>query len=75
MENADMVGTDLTLSIHSYILKHIENSTEPSPLLKEKVANGELGFKSGKGFQEWTAEEIAASKKGLLEYLLDVTKK
>jgi 3-hydroxybutyryl-CoA dehydrogenase len=72
MENADMVGTDLTLSIHSYILKHLENSPEPSPLLKEKVENGQLGFKSGKGFQEWTAEEIDKSNKELREYLIKV---
>jgi 3-hydroxybutyryl-CoA dehydrogenase len=74
MENADMVGTDLTLSIHNYILKHIENSTEPSPLLKEKVKNGELGFKTGKGFQEWTPESIAGSRKDLIEYLIKVTR-
>jgi 3-hydroxybutyryl-CoA dehydrogenase len=68
-----MVGLDLTLQIHSYILKYIENSTEPSPLLKEKVAKGELGFKSnGKGWQEWTPEAIAASKKNLSEYLIKV---
>jgi 3-hydroxybutyryl-CoA dehydrogenase len=72
MENADMVGTDLTLSIHSYILKHLENSTEPSPLLKEKVEKGNLGFKSGSGFQEWTPEEIAESNKSLREYLIKV---
>lgn len=72
MENADMVGTDLTLSIHSYILKHLENSTEPSPLLKEKVEKGELGFKSGKGFQDWNKEEAEESNQGLREYLLKV---
>jgi 3-hydroxybutyryl-CoA dehydrogenase len=72
MENADMVGTDLTLSIHSYILKHLENSAEPSPLLKEKVKNGELGFKSGKGFQEWTSEQINESNASLREYLIKV---
>lgn len=72
MENADMVGTDLTLAIHSYILKHLENSTEPSPLLKEKVQKGDLGFKSGKGFQEWTAEQAKASNESLREYLLKV---
>lgn len=70
MENADMVGTDLTISIHSYILKHLENSVEPSPLLKEKVEKGELGFKSGEGFQKWTAEEIRESNDSLREYLI-----
>ena len=72
MENADMVGTDLTLSIHNYILKHLESSGEASPILKSKVENSELGFKSGKGFQEWTPEQIANSRKQLSEYLIKV---
>jgi len=72
MENADMVGTDLTLSIHSYILKHLENSTEPSPLLVEKVKQGNLGFKTGNGFQEWTEEKVKESNAGLREYLIEV---
>ncbi|MPW24715.1 3-hydroxyacyl-CoA dehydrogenase family protein [Alkalibaculum sp. M08DMB] len=74
MENADMVGTDLALSIHTYLLKHLENSTEPSPLLKEKVEKGDLGFKTGKGFQEWTPEEMQESRDNLLKYLIKVTK-
>ncbi|UCB50437.1 MAG: 3-hydroxyacyl-CoA dehydrogenase family protein [Deltaproteobacteria bacterium] len=74
LETADMVGTDLTLAIHNYILKYIENSPEPSPLLKKKVEEGDLGFKSGRGFQEWTPEEARKSRKRLQEYLLKVTK-
>ena len=54
LENADMVGLDLILSIHDYIFKSLESSREPSPLLKEKISRGELGFKSGKGFYHWT---------------------
>lgn len=74
MENSDMIGADLTLAIHKYILKYIENSSEPSPLLEEKVANQELGFKTGKGFQEWTPEKMQQSKENLLKYLIKVTK-
>jgi 3-hydroxybutyryl-CoA dehydrogenase len=55
LENADLVGLDLTFQIHDYILKHIESSPTPSPLLKEKMDAGELGFKSGAGLQEWSA--------------------
>lgn len=72
MENSDMVGTDLTLAIHSYILKHLENSTEPSPLLVEKVKNVDLGFKTGKGFQNWTDDQVQASNSRLREYLIKV---
>jgi len=72
MENADMVGLDLTLAIHDYILPHLESSGEPSPLLKGKVAAGDLGFKSGRGFQEWSAEDADASRRRLVEYLVHI---
>jgi 3-hydroxybutyryl-CoA dehydrogenase len=75
IENADMVGLDLTLSIHDYILKYLESSPYPSPLLKEKVEKGELGFKTGKGFQTWSAEEAEKSRSKLLEYLIEWTKR
>lgn len=74
MENADLAGTDLTLAIHNYVLKHIEDSHEPSPILKEKVEKGDLGLKTGKGFQEWPAERATALRTGLVNYLLKWTK-
>lgn len=74
LENADMVGLDLTLAIHQYILKHIERSPEPSPLLKEKVKRGELGFKTGRGFQEWSREAAERVRRNLVEHLLEWTK-
>ena len=70
LETADMVGLDLTLQIHDYILQHIESSPKPSPLLREEVAKGELGFKTGKGFQQWSPEEIDQSRKNLVDYLI-----
>jgi 3-hydroxybutyryl-CoA dehydrogenase len=75
IENADMVGLDLTLSIHDYIFKHLESSKTPSPLLKEKVQKGELGFKTGKGFQNWTPEQAKLSRERLLDYLIEWTRK
>ena len=74
MENSDMVGNDLVLAIHDYLLKHLESSPDPSPLLREKMEKGELGFKSGQGFQSWSDEEIKASRKNLQQYLLKVVK-
>ena len=72
MENADMVGLDLTLAIHDYILPHLESSGVPSPLLRSKVEAGELGFKTGSGFQEWSAEKAEASRLRLVKYLVHV---
>ncbi len=70
MENADMVGTGLTYNIHDYILKHLEDSHEPSRLLKELKDTGKTGFQSGEGFQKWTEEQAAASSASLNEYLI-----
>ena len=73
LETADMGGLDLTLAIHSYVLKFLEDSHEPSPLLREKVAKGELGFKTGgTGFQAWTPEQMKATRERLLDYLARV---
>jgi len=74
LENADMVGLDLTLAIHDYILKYLESAPEPSPILREKVERGDLGFKTGQGFQKWSAEEADRARRNLVEYLLDWTK-
>lgn len=74
MENADLAGLDLTFAIHNYVLKHIEDSHGPSPILKEKVEKGDLGLKTGRGFQEWPAERADGLRQGLVNYLLKWTK-
>ncbi|ARQ00590.1 3-hydroxyacyl-CoA dehydrogenase family protein [Pseudorhodoplanes sinuspersici] len=57
LENADLVGTDLTLAIHKTVLPAIESRPGPSPYLEQLVAEGKLGFKSGEGFRKWTPEQ------------------
>ncbi len=71
MENSDLVGIQLTYNIHNYILKSLADNHEPSPLLQEMLDRGELGFKSGKGWQEWTPEQIEYENRHLKEYLID----
>lgn len=75
--NSDMVGTQLTWNIHSYVLAHLADNHEPSPILKTMLDEGKLGFRAepdaeGKrtGFMSYTDEEIAKINAGLNEYLI-----
>ena len=72
VETADMVGLDLTLAIHNYILKYINADPTPSSTLQARVEAGELGFKSGSGFLEWSSSDIAASRQRLANYLINI---
>jgi len=69
LENADLVGTDLTLAIHKTVLPDIESRPGPSPYLEKLVAEGRLGFKSGEGFRQWTPEEQAALRAKVVQHL------
>lgn len=69
LENADLVGTDLTLAIHQNVLPHIDSRPGPSPYLEKLVADGKLGFKSGEGFRTWTPEAQTALRAAVVQHL------
>ncbi|MEO1579943.1 MAG: 3-hydroxyacyl-CoA dehydrogenase NAD-binding domain-containing protein [Pseudomonadota bacterium] len=60
LENADLVGTELTLDIHENVLFDLESRQGPSPYLRQLIADGRLGMATGQGFREWTPEEADA---------------
>src|SRR6058998_1381355 len=52
----DLVGLDVRLAIADYLFQALEDRRfEPPQILRDKVARGELGQKSGKGFYNWSA--------------------
>lgn len=69
LENADLVGTDLTLDIHDTVLADLERRPGPSPLLQQLVAEGRLGMKSGEGFRRWTPEEAKTVREKVVRHL------
>jgi 3-hydroxybutyryl-CoA dehydrogenase len=51
----DLVGLDVRLAIAETLRRELGGDHyEPPQLLRDKVAAGELGKKSGKGFYEWS---------------------
>lgn len=69
LENVDLVGTELTRSIHSYVFPALDRATTPSPYLDRLIAEGRLGFKNGRGFRDWTPEQQAAVRGRLTKHL------
>ena len=50
----DLVGLDVRLKIAEYLHRELaDEKFAPPRVLREKVARGELGKKTGKGFYEW----------------------
>lgn len=70
LENADLVGTDLTLDIHNTVLADLETRRGPSPYLEKLVADGRLGMKTGEGFRTWTDAEAKATRERVARHLL-----
>jgi len=69
LENADLIGTDLTLAIHENVLPAVESRPAASPYLQKLVADKKLGFKSGEGFQKWSADEQKALRAKVMQHL------
>lgn len=53
MENADLVGLELTLSIHDYLLPRLTPPSQPSAGLRERIAAGRTGMEAGEGWRRW----------------------
>jgi 3-hydroxybutyryl-CoA dehydrogenase len=69
MEQSDLVGLDLTLDIQNVLLASLDRSTEPTQFLKDKVAAGKLGMRSGEGLRQWTPKSAEAVRERLRRFL------
>ena len=74
LENADLVGTDLTLDIHQNVLFDLDNRQGTSPYLQNMVNRGELGMKTGQGFRSWTKEDSIVTGQRVSKHLQKLAK-
>ncbi|GAB12028.1 putative 3-hydroxybutyryl-CoA dehydrogenase PaaH [Arthrobacter globiformis NBRC 12137] len=54
LKTTDIVGLDVRLGIAEYLHSTLGERFAPPQILRDKVARGELGRKTGKGFFDWT---------------------
>ncbi len=53
LRSTDLVGLDVRLAIAEHLRRELGERFAPPQLLRDKVARGELGKKSGQGFYNW----------------------
>ena len=58
LEHIEAAGLDLCQNVQRTVLPEISNRTDPSPLFAELVDNGNLGYKTGKGFYDWSVKDM-----------------
>lgn len=53
LRTTDIVGLDVRLAIAEHLARELGERFAPPPILRELVAAGHLGRKSGQGFYTW----------------------
>jgi 3-hydroxybutyryl-CoA dehydrogenase len=59
-EIIELAGWDLVEDVTSWLFPFLETSPVVPPIVIQKVQQGALGVKTGKGFYEWTPESADA---------------
>ncbi len=70
LEVADFGGLDIWCIVGDNLLKVIDNSQSANNLLRQKVAEGKLGIKTGEGFFNYDQAEIPSIKKEFMKKLI-----
>ena len=71
-EHQDAVGLDMGLGIVDYVAKDLYNEAKAPNFYRAKVAHGDLGAKSGKGFYDWSKKSIEEVKARRDQFVIDV---
>ena len=66
-EAVDNAGLEQKLSVDDYIFRELGTETCGVPFLRELVAQGNLGIKTGKGIYEWTPETAKELKERMIQ--------
>ena len=71
-EVLELAGLDLVAEIGSGLFPHLATDDEIPDVLKAKVAAGDVGAKSGKGFYDWTPESADELRSRIARALVEI---
>ncbi len=74
-EHQDMVGLDMGLSIVDYVSTDLYSERKAPDILREKVAAGDLGVKTGRGYYDWSVKSADAVRARRDAFVLDFLKR
>jgi len=70
----DMAGLDIYQAVSSYLNKDLDVSTDTPQFIKDKIAEGKLGFKSNGGMYEYGEGDVDAKRKEIVTGLIAARK-
>lgn len=70
----DAIGTDLGLSVQETVLPDICAQKHANEYIRQMVADGYLGAKTGKGFYDWTERRIEDDMKKRDRFIMEACK-
>jgi 3-hydroxybutyryl-CoA dehydrogenase len=59
LEQKDMAGLGMHAQAQRSIVPTLSHTGIPSPFLQDMVSRGDVGVRSGKGFYEWSGQDVA----------------
>ncbi len=74
LKHLDAIGTDLGLSVQETVLPDICARQHAGEYIRQMVADGRLGVKTGKGFYDWTKRSIEDDIKKRDQFIIEACK-
>jgi 3-hydroxybutyryl-CoA dehydrogenase len=75
VENADLVGLELTRDVQRVMFPELRCDSVPSPLLDSLIDQGRTGMKAGRGLREWTPGQAETVRRDLAAHLINMTRR